>query len=217
MAETGWPEGSQKARKLLSKVDMPLIEDTHSATYHDVSGAYVDVGQFVEGVPECMVDFRADTRKARFAHIVVGGCFSAGYTADTIMERGVCIAALIDALESAGVRCSVELITRHGIDWETSVRLKETTDALNLDTLAFAIAHPACFRRLGFAVCERETEATRIKHGFGKSYGGYGQVIPLGKRGDALVFDGLHLGQEWTTANAGPRIREIVERYTEKA
>lgn len=212
MAKHGWPEGAAKAKRLLDDADLPPIEDTHSATRHDVTGSYVDVGEYVQGVPECMVDFIEDKRTARFVHIIVSGCFSAGFSGDQIMNRGVCIASVVDALEARGVRCSVELLTKQDRTFETSVMLKRTTDALNLDVLTYAVAHPATFRRLIFGVCDAQPMEIRQKHGFQDGYG-YGLPVPV-VDDTALVFPTMVLGKEkWDKTTAEKLVKQALEKY----
>lgn len=220
MAEHGWAEGAVKAKTLLDKMPPPLLENVMTGTVHDVVGSYVDVGEYVMGTPECMVNFCEDKRTARFARIVVAGCYAGGVTGQTIINRGVAIAAIVDALEANGVRCDIDMVTRqnkHGRDvWETCVSLKRATDPLNLDTLVFAIAHPACFRRIGFAVCERETPAMRKMHSFMHS-GSYGSVQTLPPDPSAIIFQVPYFSEDWSAETASRKVMEILARYTKGA
>lgn len=217
MAKSGWPDGAAKARALLDKLDVPPIVDTHSATVNDVTGSYVDVGEYVQGTPECMVDFKPDTRPVRFVHVIVSGIFPWQLKGDNIMQRGVTIAAIVDALESRGIRCSVELLTRFGARYEpghyvdVSVCIKDTTQPLNLDVLTFAVAHPATFRRLLFAVGERQPEDIREKFGF-KQGRSYGRVVPIPAPPDALVFQTM-TDLKWTAQETRAQIMKALETY----
>lgn len=211
LAKHGWPQGAAKAKRLLDDTDLPPIEEICSATEYDVTGSYVDVGEYVQGSPECMVNFKEDKRTVRFVHIIVSGCYSASFKGDEVMQRGVAIAAVIDALEARGVRCSVELLTRFADDFDVSCRLKETTDALNLDVLTFAIAHPATFRRLLFGVGDAQTEAIRKKHGFTIG-GGYGYPRPITDE-NAMVFPTMEYRDKWDKATAQRKIKEAVDKY----
>lgn len=193
LASTGWPEGAAKARELLSKlhVETPTLESIACQTFHDMQGAFVDVGQYVEGVPECMVDFREDTRKSRFAKIVVAGTFSAGVSGEAAMARGVAICAVVDALESQGVRCDVDVVYYHGYNKPESilvtVPVKRAADPLNLDAVAFMLAHPACFRRILFSVLEHMPYQVRSGCGITES-GGYGSVGRIAETPGVITF-----------------------------
>jgi len=201
LGRKGWPAGAARAKKLLDKIALDP-KDTHSVTQYDVTGSYVDVGEYVQGTPECMVDFVTDTRTRRFLHIVVAGAYSAGVSAELAMQRGVAIAATVDALEARGIRCSVDVVTIVGTHaaqddrYTTTVQVKEASAPLNLDALAFAVAHPGFFRRLMFAVEEQQPAEIRQHFGFLSgsekgirfTRGGYGRIVPMPKYPGAYVF-----------------------------
>jgi hypothetical protein len=215
-ARRGWPEGAAHAKRLLSQFTLPPLIETHSATFHDVTGAYVDVGQYVQGTPECMVNFTPDTRPIRFVKIIVSAVYSGSFTTDKAINRGVTIAAVIDALESRGIRCDVELVTAlSGHDngkLFIHLPLKVSENPLNLDTLTFAIAHPAYLRRLIFAIMEIQSPAVRSNFSVG---GTYGNVIPLPPAPDAttLVFQTPKYGDDWSEEGAIAKANAVLAQY----
>jgi hypothetical protein len=215
LARHGWPDGAAQAKRLLADLELPPIQETHSVTQYDVTGSYVDIGEYVQGTPECMVAFQEDKRAVRFLHIVVSGYYAAIQDSEEVMRRGVAIVAVIDALESRGIRCSVELLTRFHPTFEVSVRLKETTDPLNLDVLAFAVAHPAMFRRVLFGVADAQPDETRNRLGF-RTGCGYGQVIPLEQSEGVLLFQSMRRSERWDLASAKQRVQAAVEEYSER-
>lgn len=214
LATLGWADGARQAKGMLDKVELTLPHETvtpYSVTYQDVQGAYVDIGLAMQGIPECMVDFREDTRRERFIDIYVAGNYAGGRGTDEIMRRGIAIAALVDALESRGVRCGVTVVTsnrtsakgKRGL-WRLDVCLKRPNDALNLDTLVFALGHPAYARRLVFAVKEREPKATELGfHGGAPYFGNYGIPHPFDAPPGALAFQSAghdDWSEEWVKA-----------------
>lgn len=214
MARHGWPEGAKRAKGLLEHLEMPLHENVHSGTYHDVTGSYVDVGEYVQGVPECMVEFKEDTRPARFARVLVSASYSGGFSTKQMINRGVAIAAAIDALESQGVRCDVEVIMPCGgyPDGLSVITLpvKQATDPMNLDTLIFAVAHPSYLRRLVFAVMECQDEAYRLRFSVG---GSYGHVKSIPNEPGALIFNSPTYGEPWDEAYAKAQALAALETY----
>lgn len=214
LAQHGWPEGAAEAKRLLDTVAVPPITDYHSTTTNDVTGSYVDVGEYVQGTPECMVNFQEDKRNVRFVRIIVGGFFSAFIEDSIIMARGVCIAAIIDALESRGIRCEVEhrITINEGL-WTAATTIKRYTDPLNLDTIAFALAHPAMYRRLNFAVQELESEDMQRKYRLA-DYGAYGHKAQITEPG-ALIFQSLFMSDDWSIENAAKRINDVLTHYAE--
>lgn len=209
MAIHGWPEGAEEARKLLKEINIPpLTEPSHSATFNHVTGSYVDIGEYVQGTPECMVEFREDLRPARFAHIVIATGYRADVHPNKAMCRGAAIAAVIDALESQGIRCEIGLcrIARGAYDPNTStdhistftVAFKRAEQPLNLDLLAFAVANPAFHRCLTFAVMECQSPEYRANFGCNSTYGSYGSSINLPDMPNAILFQRLDEAEPWT-------------------
>lgn len=217
MARIGWPEGAARAQKLLKSLQLPPFEETHSVTQNDVTGSYVDVGEYVQGVPECMVDFREDTRKARFLSIRVSGVMACAIPAEEAMNRGVCIAAIVDALESRGIRCDVSLVflnRRPRGTVEYTVSLKRATDPLNLDVIAFGVAHPACFRRLVFGAYENESKATRLAL---HVPGGYGIVTKVPESDGEITFQSPRIMEDWSPKAALEHIQNALRKAGEQA
>lgn len=224
MARNGWPDGAARAQALLSSLSLPPVEEQHSATYLDVTGAYVDIGEFVNGAPECMVNFRDDTRAARFARILVSASFSAAFPAENAMNRGIAIAAIVDSLESRGIRCTVDVVEFSGADGSimdtvTSAlrfdhNIKQAHEPLHLERLVFAVAHPAYLRRLIFAAMESRSKADRDE--FGVTSRGYGRAIHVPPEPDTILFDTPDWREDWTEAGARARIEKTLAEFIAK-
>lgn len=184
LARQGWPAGAEQARRLVPKLSLPTVASAAPivATYNDVTGAYVDIGAFVSGEPECMVDFAQDTRQAPVVKLVFVGCYSGACGRNTIVRRGCAIAALVDSLEARGVRCDVEVQvnvrgTTAGDTYEhrVHVTVKRAEQALDLDALVFAAGHPAFWRHLVKAIQTIAPPLYRAAGAFnGGGYGGWG-------------------------------------------
>lgn len=144
----GWAEGRAMIEAVKVEIDGKL--GVHTKQYvpqYDVSGAYVDVGRFCEGVPECMLTFEEqETPQAGFVWIHVSTGVSGGVSSREIQLHGAAVGALVDALESVGQRVK--------LTWERSSQanghsitlwmpLKEYEEPLDLDRLAFFLTHNA--------------------------------------------------------------------------
>lgn len=221
MARTGWPEGTTKAKQLLERLnaDNPT-ENVYSATYLDVSGSYVDIGEYVQGTPECMVQFREDSRAARFVRIVVCASYSCNFTVEQAIMRGVAIAALVDRFESMGIRCDIDSLVYVGNHsnpadrFSVTVPVKAATEPLNLDRVVFALAHPAYFRRLIFALMELQPAQFRNLYGV-RSGGGYGRIVEFPKFPDAIVFPTPSASEDWDENYALKKIRSCLDTFLE--
>ena len=83
---------------------------------------------------------------------------------------------LIDLLEQSGKRVELDLV--HGsrvskASIRARVRVKDSNAPLDIERIAFAIAHPASFRRIAFSIWELPPQA--IRQQCGVPNGGYGR------------------------------------------
>ena len=99
----GWSEGYQKIKELTDKVgEIVGAKVVQDVSYYDVSGAYVDVGRFLDGEPECMVEYKPDKEMGtKNVTVVSSMSFSADVDPDEIIKNGVVAACIVDGLEIA--------------------------------------------------------------------------------------------------------------------
>jgi hypothetical protein len=163
-----------------------------------------------------MIAFREDTRPAHYARIVVDGFYSAGVRGNAVMRRGVEIAAIVDAFETRGIRCEVEhrlASLSSGDRWQCSIMLKQAHDPLNLDVLAFSLAHPAMYRRICFALQDAESVDTQRQYGIG-AFGNYLYPVNMKEEPGEILFQGMNLEHNWTVENAAARVQAKLEKFT---
>jgi hypothetical protein len=167
IAKKGWAEGAAEALKIRATVEAAVRDliNARSTVYsYDVAGEFVDVGRFLSGEPECFgIEFNDGGSIARpVVKIVANLAASGSVTPKSLFIRGAAIVAAIDILEALGRR--VEAWVAHGSArgrgvnagaHETHVLVKRADQPLDVDRLAFAVAHPACLRRLCFSVMEQ--------------------------------------------------------------
>lgn len=193
LAKDGWPEGTKRIHDLENKLNISnlrsAIGDAEVEVY-DTAGAFVDVGLYLDGEPECMGEFEeVRAKNPRVVTIYINVAVSGGTFTDKVMRKGAAAGALVDLLESAGI--STEVVAIEMSNWiptaatytaaDTNGRgkcyivrtvVKRAGETLDLDRLAFALVHPAYLRRLVFAVNEKDN-ATPY---------GYGQPLSLQQR-----------------------------------
>ena len=101
-------------------------------------------------------------------------------SADTFFARGAAAVTLIEALERAGMRVRVDMLSLATDGGDRTVRLacrlKEAGETVQLDKLAFCLAHPALHRKLSFSL--------RLKHA---GWIGGSIDVPLDQRGDLYI------------------------------
>jgi hypothetical protein len=195
LATEGWSEGREFIGEILSKLDdLNARTVTTPQPFNDVSGDYVDVGAYLEGVPECMIRWAETECQKRVARILFNMAASGGVSNEAIQWRGATTLALIDRLEAQGIRVELDIVfsvfsqSNPDNTTEILVTLKESDEPLHLDRLAFHLAHPSSLRRLSYSL--RETFSKLEVRLFGthdkKKYGlprtskpeGYDLIVP---------------------------------------
>jgi hypothetical protein len=159
LARNGWIEGAQRVQEAL-KAFTPNTPQPDTKT--DVYGFRPHVPRFCAGAPDSMI---------RHANVATLGCgkvltlvvplFLSAFTeAQYASNFGVAVAQYVNQLETDGTR--VELIgcftqKHENSGWHTShsFTIKNADQPLDLAVVAFALGHPAMFRRIGFALQER--------------------------------------------------------------
>ena len=171
--EIGWEEGREFINKIVTDIENSQSEIFKQRVEWDVQGDAVDVGRFVSGEPECMMKWSKRKTKMRRARILANISVSAGINHTQIRWKGACTLALIDRLESAGIRVELDLGICYrergysgGEDeiWAETINVKRSDEPLQIDRLAFLLAHPASFRRIMFSY----EEASPLRTGSGE-------------------------------------------------
>lgn len=162
LVREGWPEGAKLASQLQAKLSYAMAAaDTVSERFHttwDVAGEEPDIGRYLAGEPENMMDYRLEEVPAfgRVASVVVNGCVSGGIDEKHLREIAVMLAALVDSIENTGIRCEMVVRYRFGRVCEHGDKscelehwVKKASQPLDLPKVA-AACHPSAFRRIAF-------------------------------------------------------------------
>jgi hypothetical protein len=127
----------------------------------DVTGSEVDIGAYLAGVPECMVDAvpRRTSTRGRVVTFVVPATYLSTTPHVLVRNRGIALATLCAAIIGAGH--SVEIWSGWscmvGRDRHTAMaRVISAGEPLDVGRLVFAVAHPLMCRRLWFAVWDAQ-------------------------------------------------------------
>ena len=136
---------------------------------YDVTGDYIDMGRYMEGIPEVMGSMHGGQARNRRASIVLSLNQHAEIKHEAITHRGERILRLVDALEAGGVRCQITAIESSECN-HTEVIIKQHSEPLTITDLA-VVSHPEFLRRAIFRI---------IEHSKTFSYG-YGNAMNFGK------------------------------------
>jgi hypothetical protein len=161
LAQTGWEEGVRIASGLTAVIEEKAIYSravSHEMKY-EVAGGVADVGVFLSNDPECFLkkDPMAKEGAGKLIRLNVNISTSACYTSQQMMRRGVAVMSLVDLIERTGR--SAEIVATIGNQdgktfREYEVTLKRFGQQMDLDKIAFALAHPSFYRRILFACFE---------------------------------------------------------------
>lgn len=173
LVEKGWAEGAEKVAhwrgQLACFLDAAKTAKSRQFAW-DVTGDFVDVGKYLTGEPECFGSDADDGQQiaSRVVSIRLNACVSGALQADAIVARGVAVLVAVDLLESLGRRCEVTVSqatsTSGGygghagstpdLNLDCNVIVKRPGEPVDIDRLAYTVAHPSWFRRLGFKFME---------------------------------------------------------------
>lgn len=200
----GYSEALPEVEQLVSHVEQQVETDLHTTTFEsrfDVAGAEVDMGRFLSGEPECMVESAPIriARKGRAVRIVVPVAYSAFTDPETIRRRGAAIVALCDILARAQHPLEVWAVlacSGDGGRYVPAVLVQEANQPLDMGRIMLALAHPAMFRHLGFAFGEHESDQTRRRFGYHER-GGYGYPSWEAKATDIPEANGETIVLPW--------------------
>lgn len=186
LARYGWEEGRQRLRQVVGRVAIdqlvgrrPIVESRL-----DFAGDEVDIGAYLHGEPEHMVDYqvRQDTH-GKQAMMYVNASMSSRVSSERIMQRGGALYAAIEALRTEGYSLGLTMVDSTKNNYfshyaEYQIPVVQPGEYLDIDTAAFCLAHPAFSRRGVLALNEHEPNDIRYAMGFMAGQG-YGEPIPM--------------------------------------
>jgi len=195
LGEEHWEEGANKIADTIVNASEFRGAVSAQTMESSVVGFAPNVPAYINGEPECMFTMEEQEVERPHVRIAYTG-FSCGCSADAIMNRGVALLSLVDALESQGTRCEVwfdDNIPERIMDCDdpyektdtcirTRVCVKAADQHWDAATFAFAFAHPAFFRRLLFKRLETVADANH------HTRGGYGRPCKIARDYD-IHFD----------------------------
>jgi hypothetical protein len=188
LARQGWPEGWQAMKALRDSIFGKMASQVQKDKVEfRVSGGAVNVGRFLSGRPDCFQtrvkspDVK-QTKSKKVLRVVINTGARAAVSPETFFARGAAAVTLIEALERAGYRVIVDMVSlaeKGGYrKVHITTRIKQATSCLQLDQLAFILAHISLHRRLTFAV----------RGSWFNGQAGGSVDVPLHERGD-IYFD----------------------------
>lgn len=192
LAETGWTN-----RKTVSQIaDQLNVTSTaqikQATTTMAVAGSYVDIGTYMSGDPNCMVEFE-EQDAPKTVRIGFNISTSAHSDETTFNLRGAIVLAMLSKLAESGYSTEIvvyDSMHSKGIHHCDAFVLKPSDRYMDEDAVSFWCSHPSALRRLMFRM--NECNLSEICKRFGFHGGGYGQPTDLAENwlaDDTLKLD----------------------------
>ena len=193
LAETGWAEGTQQILEGLEHESSGSVPSLFPAREYDVAGEFPDVAAYCAGVPEHMVSLGEQTTgTSPVIRLGINGGASASTDPDRIMRYGIAVLSHAVAFQRAGYSVAIDWLKVAAQSGPSSMQLHLTRleilapgSNLDVDRLAFVLAHPSMLRRFWFADVEMESRMRGIRSQYGFSR-------PIAEAGPAW-YDGVAL------------------------
>lgn len=217
LARTGWHEGAERIAPMVATLTEMVRPKRRKLEYASspVGPGSLSMGRYLMGHPKPYDRRRESSEFEDVAaprgvlRIVVNMTSSSSVSAEQYFAKGAAACALVDCLETDGFR--VELVLYMGSKVikgvHVYVTIKQADQHLEPDLVAFALANPAAYRRLGFSMWEKAPGDIRANCRISRN-GGYGRCndrrdgediyIPAASTipGTAYGFDPERVG-EW--------------------
>lgn len=178
-----WPDGADRVNRLRAKVSLGNVQRVKVVVPQRKAPGRIDMGRVMQGHPygfQRVIDGEEfkQGQSRNVVDILINACVSAGVDANVIEARGAAVLALAEALEQRGkrVRITVGMANNRGCGIDYRVVVKQPGQPLNLNSVAFAVAHPSFFRRFIFSAMETESASVCKSVGIGAYGYGYGMV-----------------------------------------
>ena len=165
----GWEYGTKEIKAKVEAKETGVA--TKQKSVYDVVGYQASVPRYLQGIPTNMVN--KVNMKQKNKVITINKCATYAWKTkpQVIINESVKVLQLINRLEKQGYRVNLNVVfgTNAINKTITKVRIKSSSQRLNIKQVAFPLVHPSMLRRIIFAVWERLEENNNdvFKWGYG--------------------------------------------------
>jgi len=173
LARYGWPEGTAKIRQGLDIAKHLTDSKPIRVLENAIVGFVPSVPDFLIGNPESMLAFSEVNSPVLPILKIEANLTVAGMVKhNTIVNRGIALVSMIDALETAGYQIElvgyIDTAGNDGTHIRQEFPIKSPGMFLELDRFSYILAHPSVLRMLHFRLLEQDAKhATRWYPGYG--------------------------------------------------
>ena len=153
----GWDAKVNFLKKQFESASKELDEKKVVKQFNDIVGFMPIVPNAIIGLPNCMINSRAEHKKAKVIKFLIDTTASCGEDSDDMIKYYSQVLARIALLEKRGYRCRIEIYQQYSDESNSgtkagfSVLIKSENQPFDIKRMAFPMAHTAMFRVFGFA------------------------------------------------------------------
>lgn len=191
LIRNGWTEKADEIRKEFASFERAQQRDVtyeKSRPATAVIGFTPHVPNAIMGLPNSMIYTERTPMKAKVVRLIYNPCMNAGTDADDIMNAGLTALKIAWSMERKGYRVRLDVTPKFSSaareDTCCLVCVKEWRQPIDIKKIAFPMAHPSMFRRMGFRWLETTPGLTDRDY-----LGGYGRSMESEER-DKEVLKG---------------------------
>lgn len=173
----GWESGAKLLTTKLLTTKLNAINGNPVAknkTVYDVAGFQCSVPRYLQGIPTNMIQNKRVAAKTKVANVVKNFAYASTVSAERVEEESVKFLEMVRNMEQSGTKCNVFItIPMYLTRFKRSivcidVKIKDSTQRMNIKQMVFPLMHPSMLRRIIFNVIEKleETRSVGNYHGF---------------------------------------------------
>lgn len=167
----GWESGAKLLTTKLNAINSSPV--AKNKTIYDVAGFQCSVPRYLQGIPTNMIQNKRIAVKTKVANVVKNFAYASTVKAEMIEEESVKFLEMVQNMEQSGTRCNVFVTIPFYLTYSAKnivcidVKIKDSTQRMNIKQMAFPLMHPSMLRRIIFNVIEKleETKEVGIGHG----------------------------------------------------
>lgn len=167
----GWESGAKLlTTKLNARNCSPVAK---SKTVYDVAGFQCSVPRYLQGIPTNMIQNKKVAAKTKVANVVKSFAYASTVKKERIEEESVKFLEMVNNMEQSGTRCNVFITIPFYLTSSKKnivcidVKIKDSTQRMNIKQMAFPLMHPSMLRRIIFNVIEKLEETKEVGSGHG--------------------------------------------------
>jgi len=168
---------SKRLEKAFKVKAIDVGTKTVTKSFYDVAGFQASVPRYLQGIPTSMINQKKIIQKAKVITLNKDMGYNSSWTPEEIINESVKALAIVKKLESTGIRVNLNLCLATGVDGQKigcKIRLKNSSERLNISKMAFMMTHPSMLRRILLRWIEVNPDVTSKLF-----IGGYGRPMDI--------------------------------------